>query len=119
MVKRIRLHQSDIATGGGIGALLLLVTWLAYLDGGAGGSFIHFYYIPIVTASFFLGDLGGIVAAFAAALLAALLPLREGVGQSEVISLVLRMVLLRPEVPFPDNAGCIACLLEGLRDSFR
>jgi response regulator RpfG family c-di-GMP phosphodiesterase len=62
--------------------LLLLVTYLAYLDGGTAGSFIHFYYIPIVFASYFLGDVGGIVTSFAAALLAALLPLEDGVRQS-------------------------------------
>jgi len=64
-----------------IGFLLVLVTFLAYLDGGTAGSFIHFYYIPIILGSYLLGDVGGIVTAAAAALLAALLPLRDGVPQ--------------------------------------
>ena len=76
-MRRIWLHRGDISIGAGIGSMLLLVTWLAYLDGGTSGSLIHFYYIPIVAASYFLGDLGGIVASFAAALLAALLPLSD------------------------------------------
>lgn len=80
-MKRLWHHRAAIATGMVIGLLLLLVTLLAYLDGGTSGSFIHFYYIPIVLASYLLGDLGGIVTAFAAALLAALLPLREGISQ--------------------------------------
>ncbi len=81
-MKAIWRHSVAISTGTSIGLLLLLVTYLAYLDGGTSGSFIHFYYIPIVFASYFLGDIGGIVTSFAAALLAALLPLREGVRQS-------------------------------------
>jgi len=80
-MKRIWLHHSDIAIGVGIGSLLSLVTGLAYLDGGTSGSFIHFYYIPIVTASYFLGDIGGIVTSLAAALLAGLLPLHDGAPQ--------------------------------------
>jgi len=60
----------------GLGLMLVFITWVAYLDGGTQGSFIHFFYIPIVLASYLLGDLGGIVTAFAAALLAAMLPLR-------------------------------------------
>ena len=64
-----------------MGLLLAVVTGLVLLDGGTAGSFIHFYYIPIVLASYLLGDVGGIVTAFAAALLAALLPLRDNLGQ--------------------------------------
>jgi response regulator RpfG family c-di-GMP phosphodiesterase len=70
------LNRADIAVGIAIGLMLALVTWLVYVDGGTQGSLIHFYYIPIVTASYFLADLGAIVTAFAAALLAAILPLR-------------------------------------------
>ena len=81
-MRRIWRHRAAISTGVAIGLLLALVTLLAYLDGGTAGSFIHFYYIPIVLASYLLGDVGGIVAAFAAALLAALLPVQEGVPQS-------------------------------------
>ncbi|HUU54378.1 MAG TPA: HD domain-containing phosphohydrolase [Armatimonadota bacterium] len=80
-MKRIWRHRAAVSTGIAIGLLLALVTLLAYLDGGSAGSFIHFYYIPIVLASYLLGDLGGIVAAFAAALLAALLPLQGSTPQ--------------------------------------
>ncbi len=81
-MRAIRRHSLAISTGGLIGLLLLLVTYLAYLDGGTAGSFIHFYYIPIIFASYFLGDVGGIVTAFGAAVLAALLPRESGTRQS-------------------------------------
>jgi len=80
-MKAIRRHSLALSIGSLIALLLLVVTYLAYLDGGTAGSFIHFYYIPIVFASYFLGDVGGIVTACAAALLAALLPVSEGVPQ--------------------------------------
>ncbi len=80
-MNKIWRHRAGISTGFIIGLLLVIVTLLAYLDGGTAGSFIHFYYIPIVLASYLLGDIGGIVAAFAAALLAALLPLQWDVPQ--------------------------------------
>jgi len=80
-MKGIWRHRAAALIGVAVGSLLILVTWVAYLDGGTAGSFVHFYYIPIVLASYFLGDLGGIVTAFGAALLAALLPLREGTPQ--------------------------------------
>lgn len=73
-MRRIWANRSAIAVGAGIGLMLALVTLVTYLDGGTSGSLIHFYYIPIVIASYFLGDLGGIVASFAAGLLAAILP---------------------------------------------
>ncbi|MCJ7821537.1 MAG: GAF domain-containing protein [Armatimonadetes bacterium] len=76
-MKRIWLHRGDISTGVALGIILLLVTWLAYIDGGSGSSYVHFYYIPIVAASYLLGDLGGIVTAFAA-VLAALLSVLVG-----------------------------------------
>jgi GAF domain-containing protein len=80
-MRQARRHTAAATTGIVIGLLLALVTTLAYLDGGTAGSFVHFYYIPIVLASYMLGDLGGIVTAFAAALLAALLPLHSGAAQ--------------------------------------
>jgi len=91
-MRRIWRHRAAISTGIGIGLLLALVTLLAYLDGGSAGSFIHFYYIPIVLASYILGDLGGIVAAFAAASSPpcsrsrAALPSRSRTSSSEVSS---------------------------------
>ena len=80
-MKAIRRHSLAMSIGSLIGLLLLVVTYLAYLDGGTAGSFIHFYYIPIVLASYFLGDIGGIVTSCAASLLAALLPVSLGVPQ--------------------------------------
>ena len=91
-MERVRRHSVAVSIGSLIGLLLLLVTYLTYLDGGTAGSFIHFYYIPIVLASFFLGDIGGIVTSFAAALLAALLPLSEGMAQSWE-DIVIRWIL--------------------------
>jgi HD-GYP domain-containing protein (c-di-GMP phosphodiesterase class II) len=80
-MRNVWRHTAAIAIGVGIGFSLLLVTTLVYLDGGTGGSFVHFYYIPIVFGSYFLGHIGGIITSFAAALLAAVLPLREGIAQ--------------------------------------
>lgn len=77
-MKRIWLYRGDVSTGVAISLILVLVTWLAYIDGGSGSSYVHFYYIPIVAASYLLGDLGGIVTAFAAAVLAALLSVMVG-----------------------------------------
>ncbi len=91
-MNRIWHHRGAVSIGIVIGVLLALVTYLAYLDGGTAGSFIHFYYIPIVLASYLLGDLGGIVTAFGAALLAALLPLKEGVPQP-LADIVIRAIL--------------------------
>lgn len=69
-------NRGGLLIGLGLGLMLVAITWVTYLDGGTQGSFTHFYYIPIVLASFLLGDVGGIVIAFAAALLSAFLPLR-------------------------------------------
>lgn len=77
---RLRANRADLLIGLCIGALLALVTWLAYLGGGAGGSYTHCYYVPIVVGGYLLGDTGGIVTAFAAALLAGLLPLDTDTG---------------------------------------
>jgi HD-GYP domain-containing protein (c-di-GMP phosphodiesterase class II) len=79
-----------------IALALLLVTWLVYVDGGTEGSLIHFYYIPIVAASYLLGDIGGIVTAFAAAVLAAIPPLRvsEGGHASQPLKdIIIRAIL--------------------------
>ena len=91
-MKRIWLHRGAVSTGLSIGLALVLVTWLAYLNGGSGSSYIHFYYIPIVAASYLLGDVGGIVAAFAAAFLAALLPTLAGTREAAK-DMVVRGVL--------------------------
>jgi len=74
-MKLIWRNRTALLIGLGLGLLLILITWVAYLDGGTQGSFIHFFYIPILLASYLLGDVGGIITAFAAALLSALLPL--------------------------------------------
>lgn len=94
LMKSIWRNRAAIGVGAGIGAMLAIVTLLTYLDGGASGSFIHFYYIPIVVASFFLGDLGGIVTAFAAALLAAIVPLNVATGMPQPWKdIIIRLVL--------------------------
>jgi len=81
-MNRFWLHKGAIFTGTAVGLMLVLVTWLAYLAGGSRSSYVHFYYIPIVAASYLLGDLGGIVTAFAAALLAALLSVLVGTREA-------------------------------------
>lgn len=91
-MKLIWHHRAAIFIGTTIALLLLLVTGLTYLDGGTAGSLVHFYYIPIVLASYFLGDLGGIATAFGAAILAAMLPLRLGSPQP-LEDIIIRAVL--------------------------
>jgi HD-GYP domain-containing protein (c-di-GMP phosphodiesterase class II) len=81
LMKLLWRHRAAITIGVIIALLLLLVTGLAFLDGGTAGSFVHFYYAPIVLASYLLGDVGGIATAFGAALLAALLPFHLGAPQ--------------------------------------
>jgi len=76
LMRRIWHNRTDLLVGAGVSVSLVLVTWLVYLDGGTASGLIHVYYVPIVAASYFLGDIGGIVVAFAAALLAAPLPVR-------------------------------------------
>lgn len=93
-MKRIRQNRAGVLIGVGISLGLVLVTWLIYLDGGTGGGLIHLYYVPIVMASYVLGDLGGIVVAFAAALLAALLPVQLPAGTTQPIKdIVIRGAL--------------------------
>ncbi len=42
-------------------------TWLTYVAGGANSPAVHFFYVPIICAGFFLGDLGAILVALLAA----------------------------------------------------
>jgi hypothetical protein len=46
--------------------LLAGVTWLLFFSGASTPSFMHLYYVPIVLAGFFLGDIPGILVGFAA-----------------------------------------------------
>jgi len=57
-----------------IAASLPFVTYTVWLDGGTAGSMVHFYYLPIVTAAIFLGDIAGMATAIAAAVLTVFLP---------------------------------------------
>lgn len=57
-----------------IAASLPFITYLVRLDGGTAGSMVHFYYVPIVTAAIFLGDIAGMATAIAAAILTVFLP---------------------------------------------
>ncbi len=93
-MKRVWHNRTSVLTGIAISIGLVVVTWLVYLDGGVGGGLIHLYYVPIAFAAYVLGDLGGIVVAFAAALLASLLPAKivENTAQS-VTDIVIRGVL--------------------------
>jgi HD-GYP domain-containing protein (c-di-GMP phosphodiesterase class II) len=75
-MRRIWQNRAGVLVGAGVSFSLVLVTYLVYLDGGTASGLIHLYYVPIVAASYFLGDVGGIISAFAAAILAALLPVR-------------------------------------------
>ena len=57
-----------------IAASLPFVTYMVWLDGGTAGSMVHFYYLPIVTAAIFLGDIAGMATAIVAAVLTVFLP---------------------------------------------
>lgn len=74
MARLIWRSRRGIAVAGGLAVLLAWITWIALLDGGVSSTYIHFYYIPIVMASYFLGDMGGMATSLVAALLAAALP---------------------------------------------
>jgi HD-GYP domain-containing protein (c-di-GMP phosphodiesterase class II) len=74
-------NSTNILVGLVIGLLLVLITWLAYLNGGPRGSYVHCYYVPIIIASYFLGDMGAVIAASSATLLSAVLPPSRGLAQ--------------------------------------
>jgi HD superfamily phosphodiesterase len=59
----------------GIAASLPFVTWIVYLDADTAGSMMHFYYVPILVAAIFLGDVPGMVTAIAAAIFSIFPPL--------------------------------------------
>ncbi len=82
-MKHIWGNRTNLLTGVGMGLLLALITWAAYYTGGSQGSYIHFYYLPILLGSYLLGDLGGVVTALAAALLAGLLPVDRDLGSRQ------------------------------------
>jgi len=93
-MNRILRNWSAVLIGIGLALMLVFITWVAYLDGGTQSSFIHFFYIPIILSSYLLGDMGGIVTAFAAALLAALLPLDVVEGAPQPMKdIVIRLIL--------------------------
>lgn len=58
-----------IARALAVAALLAAVTALVYYSGGARSAGVHFYYVPIILAAVWFGDLGGIIAAVLAAFL--------------------------------------------------
>ena len=57
-----------------IAASLPFVTYMVYIDGGTAGSMVHFYYVPIITAAIFFGDIAGMATAIVAAVLTVFLP---------------------------------------------
>jgi len=59
----------------GIAASLPFVTWIVYLDAATAGSMMHFYYVPILVAAIFLGDLAGMAAAIGAFIISIIPPL--------------------------------------------
>jgi HD-GYP domain-containing protein (c-di-GMP phosphodiesterase class II) len=50
--------------------MLPIFYWLVYLDGGASGTFVNLFYIPIVLAAFVFGDVGGAIVAVVCAVVA-------------------------------------------------
>jgi putative nucleotidyltransferase with HDIG domain len=57
-----------------IAASLPFITYMVYIDGGTSGSMVHFYYVPIITAAIFFGDIPGMATAIVAAVLTVFLP---------------------------------------------
>lgn len=58
----------------GIIISLPFIYYLVWLDGGTAGSMDSFFYVPIVIAAVFLGDIGGMMTAIASAILTVFLP---------------------------------------------
>lgn len=58
----------------GIAASLPFITYMVYIDGGTAGSMVHFYYVPIITAAIFFGDIPGMATAIVAAVSTVFLP---------------------------------------------
>jgi hypothetical protein len=58
----------------GIVISLPFIYYLVWLDGGTAGSVVNFFYVPIIIAAIFLGDIGGMITAIAAAILTVFLP---------------------------------------------
>lgn len=52
-----------------IGVSMVLITVLVYVSGGARGSAVNFYYLPIIWAGYLGGDMGAILAVLVVALL--------------------------------------------------
>jgi len=82
-MKQLWHNRRNVLLGLAIGVQLVLVTWVAHYGGGSSGSYIHFYYFPIILAAYFLGDLGAAVTAVTAAALAGLLYLHTFEGQRQ------------------------------------
>lgn len=78
-----------IVIAAAIAVSLPLIAWLVYLDGGTMGSMPYLFYVPIVVASFALGDLGAVLAALVAAGLAALIPLSVAGHQRQPLDDIL------------------------------
>ncbi len=72
-MKRLWHNSGNLRVGLTIGVVLALITGVSHYGGGSAGSYVHFYYFPIIVAAYYLGDLGAAVTALSAAVLAGLL----------------------------------------------
>jgi HD-GYP domain-containing protein (c-di-GMP phosphodiesterase class II) len=57
-----------------LGLSLPGIAWIVYLDGGTSAGSIHLFYVPIITAAIFLGDIAGISVAIVSALFTLFIP---------------------------------------------
>lgn len=66
--------RGKLLIGAAVALSLPVVGWLVHLGGGTAGSTVHLFYVPIVTAAFFLGGIGGLLAAIAASVVCYSIP---------------------------------------------
>ncbi len=66
--------RGKLLIGAAVALSLPVVGWLVYLSGGTAVSTVHLFYVPIVTAAFFLGGIGGLLTAIAASVVCYYIP---------------------------------------------
>jgi putative nucleotidyltransferase with HDIG domain len=84
-----------VAIGAGLLASVVAITWLVLYSGGASSSLINLYYVPIVLAAFYLGDIGGLLVAIVAALAAGPLLPQDITPSGRIIPQTLQDILIR------------------------
>jgi len=66
--------RGRLLIGVAVAVSLPLVGWVVYQGGGTASSSVHLFYIPIITAAFFLGAIGGLLTGIAATVVCYFIP---------------------------------------------